>query len=281
MARARRRQEYLDEISPERARDAFEDEGADGLAAQRAEVKRLHEQKLTFLAKIGIDFLAAQLKMSAADFLERFDPENTTAERARVNWTQLARDAQGPTRVGDRLRVAANGGQGWVQLLRASGLVNVDLLCTREGERGFHRRRSANYKITVGSRKISMAQKPTTARVQELFQKEWVETGLVSVGAQAAAAAGGRGMGGHRGERRAHARARRGERGEAARRRARGAACARPGGVRAGRRACGAAGGAAAHLRVSAASFSTPHGEARWARRPRGRTSCVCVSAHR
>ena len=193
-------------------------------------MKDLHERKLTFLAKIGIDFLAAQLEMSVADFLERFDPENTTAERARVNWTQLARDAQGPTRVGDRLRVAANGGQGWVQLLRASGLVNMDLLCTREGERGFHRRRSANFKIKVGSRKISMAQKPTTARVQELFQKEWVESGLVSVGAQAAAAAGLAAGGGWEGTAVVSgARARKaGERGEAARRRD---------GVRAGQRA--------------------------------------------
>ncbi len=62
----------MDEISPERARDAFEDgRGRTGSRRRRAEVKRLHEQKLTFLAKIGIDFLAAQLKMSAADFLER------------------------------------------------------------------------------------------------------------------------------------------------------------------------------------------------------------------
>ena len=129
--RAALAQDYFHEISPEAARDAFDDEGAEGLAAQREAVKDLHERKLTFLAKIGIDFLAAQLEMSVADFLERFDPENTTAERARVNWTRLARDAQGPTRVGDRLRVAANGGQGWVQLLRASGLVNMDLLCAR------------------------------------------------------------------------------------------------------------------------------------------------------
>lgn len=168
-------------MSPEAARH-LDGEDPEALEEHRAHVKDLHHKKLQFLARIGIDAMAEQLEMSTDEFLTRFAP-GSTGERARINWTKLARETQGPTRVGDRARVAANGGQGWVQLLRASGLVNADLLCAQEGDRGYHRCRSANFKVKIGSRNFSVAQKPTAGRVKELFQSEWVETGLVQAGA--------------------------------------------------------------------------------------------------
>ena len=174
-------QEYLAETAPDAARRLGHDVDPEELEEHRAYVKELHRSKLVFLASIGMKMIANQLDLSFEEFAERFAP-GSEEERVRVNWSQVARDAQGPTRVGDRSRIASNGGQGWAQLLRASAQVELDLLCTREGERGFHRRRSANYRIQVGSRKISMAQKPTVAQIKDIFQKTWVETGLVNAG---------------------------------------------------------------------------------------------------
>jgi hypothetical protein len=183
-------QEYLQEVAPDKLRRMRQEEDSETYAGQLEYVQELKEAKLAFIASIGVHAMMKQLSpienptsLDVDAFLTRFSTENPTAERARLNWTQLARDTEGPTRIGDRSKIAPNAGQGWEQLMRASQCgLNMDLLCAQEGDRGYHRCRSANYRIQIGKKKYSMVQKPTSARIKDLFQETWVETGMVTLG---------------------------------------------------------------------------------------------------
>lgn len=174
----------MHELSPEVAADWEAHDEEDGRTSHAEHVKELHERKLLFLARIGCAAIAAQLNLSggARELLECFgSAAPSSADRARVNWTSVAKATCGPLRK-DRSRVARNAGQGWEQLMRASQLLNMDLLCARAGDRGFHTRRSKNFRVKIGNRRISTTQSPTVEHVKELFQTTWVDTGMVSMG---------------------------------------------------------------------------------------------------
>ena len=105
----------------------------------------------------------------------------TATERVRVNWSEVARSLCGPcVNGGDAL--AANAGQRWQQLMYAADAFEMHLLVAQPGDRGYHEHRSANFKMKIGGRWVSVAQKPTVQKVKQIYREEWVNTGLTSMG---------------------------------------------------------------------------------------------------
>lgn len=179
--------EYMDATSVVTAHDVLHEHGTEAHAQHLAHATELNGRKLAFVASLGCAAMARQLGGAAADpieqtraFISRFGPESTA--RARICWSELARMMQGPRAVQSTTKLARNAGQQWQGIMRASEAVNVDLLCPCKGDRGFHTRRSANFKVKVGSKWISISQRPTARAIKDLFQEQWVKTGLVTLG---------------------------------------------------------------------------------------------------
>jgi hypothetical protein len=120
---------------------------------------------------------------SFGEFMELYGKGGSAnaEERLCINWSGLASALGGPCMAG-RDAIEKNAGQRWQNLFKDTNDFEMHLLVPQPGDRGYHERRSANFKIKIGGRWVSVAQKPTVQKVKQIYEDEWVKTGLVSIG---------------------------------------------------------------------------------------------------